>query len=110
MLSTLPLPALVNMISPALPAAVSEHASKLRYRSLKLIYIALKRTQLTDYHWVYLLDSQYRVNRMSEQKNVSVEHGAGRSHGPVHRAVVLARRAGLGRDRRRGLPDRAAPT
>jgi protoporphyrinogen oxidase len=50
---------------------VAEHAAKLRYRSLKLIYIALKRKQLTDYHWVYLLDGQYRVNRMSEQKNVS---------------------------------------
>ena len=47
------------------------HAAKLRYRSLKLIYIALKRPQLTDYHWVYLLDEQFRVNRMSEQKNVS---------------------------------------
>ena len=60
------------MMTPALPAAVAQHAAKLRYRSLKLIYIALKRKQLTDYHWVYLLDSQYRVNRMSEQKNVSV--------------------------------------
>jgi protoporphyrinogen oxidase len=70
-LSTLPLPALVNMITPALPESVAAHAAKLRYRSLKLIYIALKRAQLTDYHWVYLLDSQYRVNRMSEQKNVS---------------------------------------
>jgi len=71
-LSTLPLPQLVSMMTPALPAAVAQHAAKLRYRSLKLIYIALKRRQLTDYHWVYLLDSQYRVNRMSEQKNVSV--------------------------------------
>lgn len=71
LLSTLPLPALVNMVSPALPAPVIEHAAKLRYRSLKLIYIALKRKQLTDYHWVYLLDEQFRVNRMSEQKNVS---------------------------------------
>ncbi len=70
-LSTLPLPGLVNMIAPALPATVAGHAAKLRYRSLKLIYIALKRPQLTDYHWVYLLDHQYRVNRMSEQKNVS---------------------------------------
>lgn len=70
-LSTLPLPVLVNMTSPALPAPVVEHATKLRYRSLKLIYIALKRAQLTDYHWVYLLDEQFRVNRMSEQKNVS---------------------------------------
>jgi protoporphyrinogen oxidase len=71
-LSTLPLPQLVNMITPALPATVAQHAAKLRYRSLKLIYIALKRPQLTDYHWVYLLDDHYRVNRMSEQKNVSV--------------------------------------
>jgi protoporphyrinogen oxidase len=71
LLSTLPLPALVNMISPALPKAVIDHAAKLRYRSLKLIYIALKRDRLTDYHWVYLLDEHFRVNRMSEQKNVS---------------------------------------
>ena len=71
LLSTLPLPALVNMTSPALPQPVIDHAAKLRYRSLKLIYIALKRPQLTDYHWVYLLDEQFRVNRMSEQKNVS---------------------------------------
>jgi protoporphyrinogen oxidase len=70
-LSTLPLPALVGMITPALPATVAQHAAKLRYRSLKLIYIALKRPQLTDYHWVYLLDQHFRVNRMSEQKNVS---------------------------------------
>ena len=72
-LSTLPLPALVDMITPGLPPSIAEHASKLRYRSLKLIYIALKRAQLTDYHWVYLLDGQFRVNRMSEQKNVSAQ-------------------------------------
>ena len=71
LLSTLPLPALVNMTTPALPAPVIEHAAKLRYRSLKLIYIVLKRAQMTDYHWVYLLDEHYRVNRLSEQKNVS---------------------------------------
>ena len=68
------------MMTPALPPRSAQHAAKLRYRSLKLIYIALKRPQLTDYHWVYLLDEQFRVNRMSEQKNVSAAHGAGRSH------------------------------
>jgi protoporphyrinogen oxidase len=71
LLSTLPLPALVNMITPALPAEIAAHASKLRYRSLKLIYITLKRAQMTNYHWVYLLDEHFRVNRLSEQKNVS---------------------------------------
>ncbi len=71
--STLPLPALVSMMQPPLPASVSAHAARLRYRSLKLIYIALKRPRLTDYHWVYLLDEQFTVNRMSEQKNVSAD-------------------------------------
>ena len=70
-LSTLPLPSLVAMMSPALPQTVIEHASKLRYRSLKLIYIVLRRARMTDYHWVYLLDEHFRVNRVSEQKNVS---------------------------------------
>ena len=72
-ISTLPLPPLVSMITPALPAEVAEHASKLRYRSLKLIYVALKRPVLTDFHWVYLLDEEFRVNRVSEQKNVSAD-------------------------------------
>ena len=31
----------------------------------------LNREQLTDFHWVYLLDKDFRINRVSEQKNVS---------------------------------------
>ena len=72
-LSTLPLGYLVETLEPALPDSVVEHARRLRYRSLKLIYIMLKRPRLTDYHWVYLLDDHFRVNRMSEQKNVSAQ-------------------------------------
>ena len=96
------------MITPALPPPVAEHAAKLRYRSLKLIYIALKRPQLTDYHWVYLLDEQFRVNRMSEQKNVSADMV------PADRTVLcielslLAGRAALAGQRRGDLPARAA--
>jgi protoporphyrinogen oxidase len=71
LLSTLPLPSLVGLMSPALSPSVAEHAARLRYRSLKLIYVVLKRKQMTDYHWVYLLDEHFRVNRVSEQKNVS---------------------------------------
>jgi protoporphyrinogen oxidase len=70
-LSTLPLPALVEMTEPSLPEHVRAHARCLRYRTLKLIYIVLKRERLADYHWVYLLDEHFRVNRVSEQKNVS---------------------------------------
>jgi protoporphyrinogen oxidase len=69
--STLPLPALVRMMSPALPDGVLDHAARLRYRSLKLVYVVINREQLTDFHWVYLLDKDFRINRVSEQKNVS---------------------------------------
>jgi protoporphyrinogen oxidase len=69
--STLPLPVLVRMISPALPDDVLMHARRLRYRSLKLVYVAIDRDRLTDFHWVYLLDADFRINRVSEQKNVS---------------------------------------
>jgi protoporphyrinogen oxidase len=69
--TTLALPSLVQMMRPSLPAEVVAHARKLRYRSMRLINIVLGRDRLTDFHWVYLTDPQFRCNRMSEQKNVS---------------------------------------
>src|SRR5262249_15208044 len=70
-LSTVPLPQPVFMLSQPRPATVGEDSRTPRYGSVKLIYVALKRPRLTDFHWVYLLDEQFRVNRVSEQKNVS---------------------------------------
>jgi protoporphyrinogen oxidase len=70
-INTLALPSLVRMMQPALPAGVVAHAGKLRYRSMRLINVVLGRNRLTDFHWVYLTDPQFRCNRMSEQKNVS---------------------------------------
>ncbi|MBI3637910.1 MAG: FAD-dependent oxidoreductase [Candidatus Rokubacteria bacterium] len=70
-IATLPLPALSTMITPALPATVREHSSKLRYRSMRFVFMVLTRERLADWHWVYLLDKEFTVNRISEQKNVS---------------------------------------
>jgi protoporphyrinogen oxidase len=70
-INTLALPSLVAMMQPSLPDGVVTHARKLRYRSMRLINIVLGRDRLTDFHWVYLTDPQFRCNRMSEQKNVS---------------------------------------
>lgn len=70
-LSTVPLPQLLRMITPPLADDIREHVEGLRYRSLKLVYIVLDRERLTDFHWVYLLDEHFRCNRISEQKNVS---------------------------------------
>jgi len=70
-LSTLPLPVLARMADPALPPEVQASAGQLRYRSLVLVYVVINRDRLADWHWVYLLDEHFRVNRISEQKNVS---------------------------------------
>ena len=70
-INTLALPSLVEMMQPSLPDDVVAYARKLRYRSMRLINIVLGRDRLTDFHWVYLTDPQFRCNRMSEQKNVS---------------------------------------
>jgi protoporphyrinogen oxidase len=70
-LSTVPLPHLARIITPPLPERILTHAARLRYRSLKLVYIVVDRERLTDFHWVYLLDEHFRCNRISEQKNVS---------------------------------------
>ncbi len=72
-ISTLPLPFLVGTIAPALAADTVEHSKRLRYRSMKLVYVVLNRDRLTDFHWVYLSDRRFRCNRISEQKNVSAE-------------------------------------
>ncbi len=70
-LSTVPLPALAKMFDPPLPQSVRDAATRLRYRSLVLVYVVIDREQLADWHWVYLLDEHFRCNRISEQKNVS---------------------------------------
>ena len=70
-LSTIPLPVLAPRIAPSLDADALAHARALRYRSLRFLYLILNVDQASDFHWCYLLDDDFRCNRVSEQKNVS---------------------------------------
>ncbi len=70
-LSTIPLPILAPRIHPPLDRDVVEHTRSLRYRSLRFLYLILKLDRASDFHWCYLLDDEFRCNRVSEQKNVS---------------------------------------
>ena len=71
LVSTLPLSVAAPMFVPALPPVTLETAEKLDYCSLILVYLVVDRPQLTDYHWCYLIESKFKCNRFSEQKNVS---------------------------------------
>ena len=71
--SSLPLPLVVECFNPQLDPWIRARAARLRYRSLQFCYVVVKRERVTDLHWCYLLDEPYRCNRVSEQKNVSEE-------------------------------------
>lgn len=71
--STIPLPVIVDLFSPGLDPRLQELAKGLRYRSLRFVYLVVNRPAVTDYHWCYLLEDKFRCNRFSEQKNIAPE-------------------------------------
>jgi len=73
LVSTLPLSGVTLMFTPALSAETLETADKLDYCSLILTYLIINHPRITDYHWCYLIESRFKCNRFSEQKNVSPE-------------------------------------
>ena len=72
-ISTIPLPVLVDLFDPPLSEGMRQAASRLLYRSVQFCYVVISKERVTDLHWCYLLDPEYRCNRVSEQKNVSAE-------------------------------------
>ncbi len=48
-------------------------SKQLKYRDIRIIYVVLDKDYFSDVHWFYLLDSCFRFNRLSEQKNLNAE-------------------------------------
>lgn len=63
-ISTIPLPALINII-PDAPVEVREAVAKLRTNSLFVVNIGVNRENITDKHWVYFLEKEYSFVRVS---------------------------------------------
>ncbi|HET7203350.1 MAG TPA: FAD-dependent oxidoreductase [Steroidobacteraceae bacterium] len=53
LVSTMPLPELVRMLSGEALGPVREAASKLRHTSVRCVNLGLARTDVTDKHWIY---------------------------------------------------------
>ena len=68
-LSTIPLPALVQMMTPAAPAEVLESTRSLEYRSMLLIYLVLETNQFTEFDAHYFPGADVSITRLSEPKN-----------------------------------------
>ena len=53
LVSTMPLPKLVQAIGPAAPKAVQAAAKRLRHVSVRCVNIGVAREKLTEKHWIY---------------------------------------------------------
>ena len=109
-LSTLPLPALVNMMSPALPPAGDRPR---RAAALSQPEADLHRAEAPAAHRLSLGLSARRA--VPRQPHVGAEerqprHGAEGSHHPLHRAVAVEGRAAVAGQRRGDLPAGARAT
>ncbi len=75
-ISSLPLPALARMLSPAPPPAVLAAAARLNYRDLLLVAVRISRERVTDQTWIYVPGDEYAFGRLHEPKNWSRQMGA----------------------------------
>ena len=71
LVSTLPLPFLVNLLGSALPEAAKAAASRLRFRHIRLLFVRLARPHVSQRASIYIPDPAYCVSRISEPKNRS---------------------------------------
>lgn len=70
-ISTIPLTALVNMLSPAPPAPVLEAARSLKFRDLVIVAIMVDRERVTDQTWIYIPELKIPFGRIHEPTNWS---------------------------------------
>lgn len=73
LVSTIPLNYLCEYLPSAEKAELKDLGQKLKYRDLRIIYVVLDKDYFSKIHWIYLLDSHFKFNRLSEQKNLNAE-------------------------------------
>jgi protoporphyrinogen oxidase len=76
-LSTIPVPALVTMMTPPAPADVIESARSLEYRAMLLVYLVLETDQFTEFDAHYFPGADVSITRLSEPKNYGLTRRSG---------------------------------
>jgi len=70
LLSSIPVNKLALSINSYSDSETINSAKNLKFRSLIIVYLVFNKPQITDVHWIYLLDGNFRSNRFCEQKNL----------------------------------------
>ncbi|MGQ0734669.1 MAG: protoporphyrinogen/coproporphyrinogen oxidase [Acidobacteriota bacterium] len=76
-LSTIPLPALAQMITASAPVEVLESTRALEYRSMLLVYLVLETDRFTEFDAHYFPGEDVSITRLSEPKNYGLTHRPG---------------------------------
>jgi protoporphyrinogen oxidase len=71
LLSTGPLPDLVRMLRPAMPAALDAAARRLRFRALTFVNLMLERRDFSENTWMYVASAGLTMSRIQEPKRRS---------------------------------------
>ncbi len=71
-ISTIPLKEMISLIRPKIPDNIRHAAEKLKYRSLLLYYLIIRRERVLNDNWIFFPEKKYIFNRISEQKSFSM--------------------------------------
>lgn len=74
LLSTLPLPALIQKLDPPVDDRVQTAAEDLTYRALVYVFVMLDGPGATQDHWLYFPEAHIPFNRVTEPQNFSANH------------------------------------
>jgi UDP-galactopyranose mutase len=70
LISTMPLPTLVNLVTDEVPVAVRRAANELRHVSVRCVNLGIARADVTDKHWIYYPEDSV-FHRIFVQGNAS---------------------------------------
>jgi protoporphyrinogen oxidase len=75
--STLPLPFLVGLLGSALPEPTRAAAARLRFRHIRLLFLRIARSRVSERASIYIPDPAFCISRISEPKNRSAAMSPG---------------------------------
>lgn len=74
-ISTIPIPRLMEHLDPPAPPACNQAIAALRYISIVFVYLEVDRPSLSKDHWVYLPEKHLTIHRICEFKNFDEKIG-----------------------------------
>jgi len=71
LLSTIPLPKIISLITDEIPTEVKQVADGLEYNTVYTVNIAIDRPNISSYHWIYFPEAKYNFHRIGFPMNLS---------------------------------------